>query len=442
MSNKTQLQTNNASLDGYISRIQAAKEVAATLPEAGGVVELPDLTNEGSTSDLLSGKELIDQEGKIITGSMSNNGTITSTMDGINIKSVSIPEGYTSGGTVSLDNTIDNEVNDQADLIAQIKSVVDNLPEAGGAEVSGTIIIEYNGTHDVATYANAEVCVALNLSNLTVTPTKSTQTFWSAPGELDGYELVTVNPIPDEYIIPSGARSITENGTHDVTQYAFVNVSVPTGGGSGGSNETYHRLIEEGVLSDSEMTEVPNDFCRGWYYINKINFPNATKVGSYVFYNCANLTEASMPNCTELGGYSFYNCAKLTSVNCANIASIGGSVFRGCALLTSLTFLEATSIGTYGFRACAALERIDFSKLSSIGNNAFLESSALVTVIIRTNRVCTLSNKNAFSSTPIESGTGYIYVPSALVDSYKSATNWATYANQIRAIEDYPEICG
>lgn len=36
MSNKTQLQTNNASLDGYISRIQAAKEVAATLPEAGG----------------------------------------------------------------------------------------------------------------------------------------------------------------------------------------------------------------------------------------------------------------------------------------------------------------------------------------------------------------------------------------------------------------------
>lgn len=35
MSNKTQLQTNNASLDGYIARINAAKEVAASLPEAG-----------------------------------------------------------------------------------------------------------------------------------------------------------------------------------------------------------------------------------------------------------------------------------------------------------------------------------------------------------------------------------------------------------------------
>lgn len=36
MSNKTQLQTNNAALDGYIARINAAKETAAGLPEAGG----------------------------------------------------------------------------------------------------------------------------------------------------------------------------------------------------------------------------------------------------------------------------------------------------------------------------------------------------------------------------------------------------------------------
>lgn len=36
MSNKTQLQTNNTALDGYIARINAVKEVAAGLPEAGG----------------------------------------------------------------------------------------------------------------------------------------------------------------------------------------------------------------------------------------------------------------------------------------------------------------------------------------------------------------------------------------------------------------------
>lgn len=36
MSNKTQLQTNNTNLDALITRVYTAKEVAASLPEAGG----------------------------------------------------------------------------------------------------------------------------------------------------------------------------------------------------------------------------------------------------------------------------------------------------------------------------------------------------------------------------------------------------------------------
>jgi hypothetical protein len=66
----------------------------------------------------------------------------------------------------------------------------------------------------------------------------------------------------------------------------------------------------------------------------------------------------------------------------------------------------------------------------------------LTTVILRVNKVCTLANVSAFNNTPIKNGSGYVYVPSALVDSYKAASNWSTYAAQIRAIEDYPEICG
>ena len=56
--------------------------------------------------------------------------------------------------------------------------------------------------------------------------------------------------------------------------------------------------------------------------------------------------------------------------------------------------------------------------------------------------MATLANTNAFTNTPIKSGAGYIYVPAALVDSYKAATNWSVYADQIRAIEDYPDITG
>lgn len=40
--------------------------------------------------------------------------------------------------------------------------------------------------------------------------------------------------IPDGYIKPSGELEVTENGTHDVTAYASVNVNVATGGGGSG----------------------------------------------------------------------------------------------------------------------------------------------------------------------------------------------------------------
>jgi hypothetical protein len=73
---------------------------------------------------------------------------------------------------------------------------------------------------------------------------------------------------------------------------------------------------------------------------------------------------------------------------------------------------------------------------TSIGESAFYECSALVTVILRSPTLAS-GGYGIFSTTPISSGTGYIYVPSALVDSYKAASNWKTYANQFRALEDY-----
>lgn len=59
----------------------------------------------------------------------------------------------------------------------------------------------------------------------TATPTKDTQTVNPDSGKL--LSSVTVNPIPDNYIIPAGTKNITENGTVNVTSFAEVNVAVP-----------------------------------------------------------------------------------------------------------------------------------------------------------------------------------------------------------------------
>lgn len=63
------------------------------------------------------------------------------------------------------------------------------------------------------------------LQTKTATPTTTQQEVVPDTG-YDGLLSVTVNPIPDDYIIPAGTKNITENGTVDVTSFASVAVDI------------------------------------------------------------------------------------------------------------------------------------------------------------------------------------------------------------------------
>lgn len=113
----------------------------------------PDLFRPGSASDLLYGKQLIDESLNIVTGTMPNNGAVNETMDGIDVKSITIPAGYTSGGMVSLDGTIDGIADDQAGLIAQIQTALEGKAAGGDGGTEGgvctvTFVTERSGSVD------------------------------------------------------------------------------------------------------------------------------------------------------------------------------------------------------------------------------------------------------------------------------------------------------
>ena len=154
------------------------------------------------------------------------------------------------------------------------------------------------------------------------------------------------------------------------------------------------------------------------------------------------ITEIRDNRVTSIGISAFQSCYNLTTADFPASTSIGSSAFQSCSKLTAAYFPAAASIGNDAFTSCRKMTKADFPAATSIGNSAFESCAALKTLILRSGTMATLGNTNAFYETPISSGTGYIYVPAALVDSYKAASNWSTYANQIRAIENYPEICG
>ena len=124
------------------------------------------------------------------------------------------------------------------------------------------------------------------------------------------------------------------------------------------------------------------------------------------------------------------------------VKTVGSAAFRECKNLTSVKLPSVTTCSGGAFRQCSNLTRAEFSVVNFNGYSTFAYCSKLTTLILRGETMSKLAATDSFDSTPIKSGTGYIYVLSALVDSYKSASGWKYLANQIRAIEDYPEICG
>ena len=168
----------------------------------------------------------------------------------------------------------------------------------------------------------------------------------------------------------------------------------------------------------------------------------------YIFSYCSNLESVNLPMCENIGGDTFSNCTNLKNVSLPRIKSVPYQAFSGCTNLETIKFPSATSTGASAFSACYKLKQIDFSsKIHFV--DAFRTCYSLISVILRSESVCSVQASNIFRECSHITGTvhatynpdglkdGYIYVPKALVEEYKVATNWTTYADRFRALEDY-----
>ena len=158
-------------------------------------------------------------------------------------------------------------------------------------------------------------------------------------------------------------------------------------------------------------------------------------VGKYAFYRCTALETLHLPNATMLDEFSLGYTDSLTDIELPKVTTLGKNSFAGCGVVRLKLPSVVTAPGwVFSGSGSEPMKILDMPKLESIGTRFLGGNFTLKALLLRnTAKVCTIADTN---SQTISNRT-YCYVPRALVDSYKAATNWSNFAANIRALEDY-----
>jgi hypothetical protein len=168
--------------------------------------------------------------------------------------------------------------------------------------------------------------------------------------------------------------------------------------------------------------------------------PNVTSLPNATFHSCSSLKNIDASKFTGIGEYAFYQCMSLESVDLSSAVAIGQYAFNGCSNLATVVMPNVTSIGANAFQNCKILRRVDIHATVSIGAKAFSMDggmeNGLRLLVLRSETMSTLKSWDALAN----SASAYnlkILVPSALIDAYKTDTNWRSWAGMILPLENY-----
>lgn len=182
--------------------------------------------------------------------------------------------------------------------------------------------------------------------------------------------------------------------------------------------------------------------------LETVEWPSLTRLDEdKLFPNCTSLKSISLPNLSEIVGYGGLNLSGCTSLTDVNLPLITKGVdFSNCTSLETITLPLLQSVGGHCFNNCTSLRVIDLPSCTSMTGHSNFINCPFEALILRSATVCDLSqlydttgNKQVYSfrNSGLANGTGYVYVPRDLLDSYKAAIVWSYYPSQFRALEDY-----
>lgn len=203
-------------------------------------------------------------------------------------------------------------------------------------------------------------------------------------------------------------------------------------------------LIDHINLPDSITTLLGGAFYKV-KNLKSIDFNKVTKLDGYNHFFGSGLESVYIPKTLTIGSGSFRACAYLESIiveeghptydsreNCnAIILKSNNSLIAGCN--TTIIPDSVKSIGNSAFNA-SQISYIDIpASVTSIGWGAFQNCKSLQTVILRKSTRYTI-NAEDFQNVPAT-----FYVPDELLDGYKTAAVWSTFADRIKPISELPQ---
>lgn len=345
---------------------------------------------------------------------------------------------YALGGTVELEAPQSRiEV-----LAIQVAEQVRN----GGETPTGTITITANGVGiDVAQYAEADVAVPIDTTNEDSLVTRTLTTYTNDRVESAGNYAFNSLPTLTSVSLPN-ATSLGESTFSYCTNLASISipkVSDLTGTAcfrNVGSNLTAEQL-EGTKLELPALTTLParNNTFKG-FALETLSLPNLINIAnaSTQFFDGHKIKHISAPKATSIHQMSASSTgvSTLLSVDTRSLITLPNSYVAKQANLTSVAPMRSLSgaMGSAAFQSCSSLTSLELGgTVTSIAANTFNGCTALEYIVFDFASVPTVYNASAFTGC-----TAIFYVPDALVDSWKAASGWSSFAAQIKPLSEKP----